>query len=171
MTDDTISAADALHDLADESASDSAKTIDEAFTKAFGAVERTIAKAAMSGKLSVKGMVDAIVSDLDRIAIRKFVSQPLTEALASLTSSMLTVSGTRAGGGPVSAGNAYLVGEQGPELFVPASSGMVKNEVASTARPQVVLNVSARDANGFRKSEGQITAMMLRALKRGQRNV
>jgi hypothetical protein len=37
----------------------------------------------------------------------------------------LGVSGRRAAGGPVSAGRAYLVGEQGPELIVPNSSGMV----------------------------------------------
>jgi hypothetical protein len=32
---------------------------------------------------------------------------------------------TRASGGPVSAGTSYLVGEQGPELFVPSSSGSI----------------------------------------------
>jgi len=32
-------------------------------------------------------------------------------------------SGARASGGPVSGGNAYLVGERGPEMFVPSSSG------------------------------------------------
>ena len=33
--------------------------------------------------------------------------------------------GARAAGGPVSAGRSYLVGERGPELFTPASAGMV----------------------------------------------
>jgi TP901 family phage tail tape measure protein len=37
----------------------------------------------------------------------------------------LGLSGRRAAGGPVSAGRAYLVGEQGPELIVPNASGMV----------------------------------------------
>jgi len=37
----------------------------------------------------------------------------------------LGVSGRRAAGGPVSAGRAYLVGEEGPELIVPNASGMV----------------------------------------------
>jgi hypothetical protein len=31
--------------------------------------------------------------------------------------------GRRAGGGPVSSGRGYLVGEMGPELFVPSSGG------------------------------------------------
>lgn len=33
--------------------------------------------------------------------------------------------GARASGGPVAAGTPYLVGEQGPEMFVPAESGMI----------------------------------------------
>jgi hypothetical protein len=35
------------------------------------------------------------------------------------------LSGARASGGPVSAGGAFLVGEQGPEIFVPRSSGQI----------------------------------------------
>ena len=35
--------------------------------------------------------------------------------------------GTRASGGPVSLGSSYLVGEQGPELFVPRSDGYIVN--------------------------------------------
>lgn len=35
------------------------------------------------------------------------------------------VSGKRAAGGPVSAGRSYLVGERGPEMFVPRSSGSI----------------------------------------------
>jgi hypothetical protein len=33
--------------------------------------------------------------------------------------------GARAGGGPVSAGTTYLVGERGPELFTPSSAGAI----------------------------------------------
>src|SRR5690606_16667076 len=47
----------------------------------------------------------------------------------------------RAMGGPVQAGRAYVVGERGPELFVPRQSGtVVPNE--AMARP-VVLNIPA----------------------------
>lgn len=35
------------------------------------------------------------------------------------------VDGARAGGGPVSSGSMYLVGEKGPELFMPNTSGFV----------------------------------------------
>src|SRR5690606_36749869 len=38
---------------------------------------------------------------------------------------MRAVGGARAGGGPVDANRAYLVGERGPELIVPRASGTV----------------------------------------------
>jgi len=37
------------------------------------------------------------------------------------------VAGARAAGGPVTAGRQYLVGEQGPELFTPSSSGNISS--------------------------------------------
>lgn len=42
--------------------------------------------------------------------------------------------GARAGGGPVSGMRSYLVGERGPEMFVPATSGFI---VPNSARPNV----------------------------------
>ena len=42
---------------------------------------------------------------------------------------------------------------------------------APPQRPQIVMNVQARDAQSFLKSESQIAAMMTRALARGQRNM
>lgn len=43
--------------------------------------------------------------------------------LNQLTS--ITLSGARAMGGPVGGGRAYLVGEKGPEIFVPGASGQI----------------------------------------------
>ena len=43
--------------------------------------------------------------------------------LQQLTS--VTLSGARANGGPVGGGRAYLVGERGPEIFVPGATGQI----------------------------------------------
>ena len=51
-----------------------------------------------------------------------------------------TVLPGRAMGGPVSAGSPYLVGEKGPELFIPNSSG---NIAPNTSLGGVVVNVDA----------------------------
>jgi phage-related minor tail protein len=55
--------------------------------------------------------------------------------------------GTRASGGPVSAGGTYLVGEDGPELFTPKSSGAIipnagrgkETAVAEPSQPRQVI--------------------------------
>lgn len=44
----------------------------------------------------------------------------------------------RATGGPVSPGRPYLVGERGPELFVPTSAGRVDPNAGDTRQPREV---------------------------------
>jgi len=57
----------------------------------------------------------------------------------------------RANGGPVSAGSPYVVGERGPELFVPGRSGtIVPNNKMGMGDANIVVNV---DASGS-KAEG-----------------
>ena len=148
---------------------DATKAIDDAVSRSFTSVENTIARAALSGKTSIGKLVDSILADFDRIAVSQFIVKPVEGVIGSLIASLLPISGARAGGGPVDAGSAYLVGEQGPELFVPSASGAIAPN--APARPAITLNVQARDASSFLKSETQIAAMLSRALARGQRNM
>ena len=48
-------------------------------------------------------------------------------------------------GGPVASGNPYMVGEKGPELFVPRSSGTIvpNNQLSGGGSTSVVVNVDA----------------------------
>ena len=151
---------------------ESANLIERAVSGSFNAIADTIARAVLSGKASMDSLVNAILADFDRIAVKDFIAKPIEGVIASLFSSLLPIGGARASGGPVDAGLAYLVGEQGPELFVPQGAGaIVPNGSAAPSRPQIVLNVNARDAQSFLKSETQIAAMLSRALARGQRNL
>lgn len=152
--------------------SDATSAINDAVSKSFASVADTISAAALSGKTSVTQMVDSILSDFDRVSLGQFVSGPVNSVANALVSSILPVSGARAAGGPVAVGSAYLVGEQGPELFVPGSSGSIApNSSLQAQRPAITLNVQARDAQSFLKSETQVAAMMARAIARGQRNM
>lgn len=127
-------AAKMLSDFASGPVSDAGKSIETAVTKSFDAVANTIARAAVSGKLSMDKLVDAILADFERIALKQFVIQPVEDLVSSFASSLF--SGARAAGGPVDAGSAYLVGEQGPELFVPNTSGTIApNSALSSSRP------------------------------------
>jgi phage-related minor tail protein len=163
-------AAKAFTDFANGPVASATKSIDDAVTRSFRSVENTIARAVLSGKTSIGQLVDAILADFDRVATSQFIIKPIESVVGSLISSLLPISGARASGGPVDAGGAYLVGEQGPELFVPSSNGAIAPN-AAPARPSITLNVQARDAQSFLKSETQIAAMLSRALARGQRNM
>lgn len=62
----------------------------------------------------------------------------------------LIAGGFRAAGGPVSAGSPYIVGERGPELFVPSTSGMIlpNSQIAargaiSPANSVITINVTS----------------------------
>jgi hypothetical protein len=76
-------------------------------------------------------------------AIKSFLSpsDPLKTAASNLTGvGALAVGGARANGGPVQMGTRYLVGERGPELFVPGRSGTV---IPNTGGTNVTVNVDA----------------------------
>jgi hypothetical protein len=71
----------------------------------------------------------------------------------------------RQGGGPVSAGKPYLVGEGGPELMVPDSSGTVMNSwQTQNNQPSTIVNVNnhflvqSQTGKVDRASQGQIAA-------------
>lgn len=56
--------------------------------------------------------------------------------------------GKRAAGGPVSAGSPYLVGERGPELFMPRTSGSIyPNDAMGVGGSNIVVNVDATGTN------------------------
>jgi phage-related minor tail protein len=156
-----------LSDFAGGTVLSATKTIDDAVDRTFRSMEHSIARAVVSGRTSFSELVASVLHDLDRLASRTYLVQPLESALSQIVSAILPVGGARAAGGPVDAGSAYLVGENGPEMFVPSSGGTI----LPNARPSIVLNVQARDAQSFLKSETQLAALMSRALARGQRNM
>jgi hypothetical protein len=61
---------------------------------------------------------------------------------------MGTFGGFKANGGPVSSGQTYMVGERGPELFVPGRSGtIVPNGAMGGDTTNVVVNVDAKGSS------------------------
>lgn len=61
---------------------------------------------------------------------------------------MLNFGGFKANGGPVSSGQTYMVGERGPELFVPGRSGtIVANDKMGGGNTNVVVNVDAKGSS------------------------
>lgn len=79
----------------------------------------------------------------------------------------------RAGGGPVRTGERYLVGERGPELFVPGASGAIVPAGATAAAMgggavSITINVESTDGPGVRaaiaEAQPQLTEAAIRAV-------
>lgn len=164
-------AADALAAFVGGPVQSATSAIETAVTRSFSSVENTIARAAISGTASMDSMVNSILAGFDRIATTQFIVKPIENVLTSIAGAILPVGGARAAGGPVDAGTPYLVGEQGPELFVPGAAGAIAPNASLRAGGAITLNVTTPDANSFLKSQTQIAALLSRALARGQRNL
>jgi hypothetical protein len=87
-----------------------------------------------AGNLIAQGFEDAILSgqklgevvrSLGRDLVRLVFSQLVTQPLAAGIGNALRGIPFKAMGGPVSSGSPYVVGEKGPELFVPHASGTI----------------------------------------------
>lgn len=74
----------------------------------------------------------------------------------------------RAVGGPVAPGAAYVVGERGPELFVPTSSGRIEAGARGARDIRITVNVGgggASDPQRMAASGRQIAQAVRRALE------
>ena len=81
-------------------------------------------------------------------------------------------------GGAVSKGNPIVVGEQGPELFIPNSTGQITQSARGTGggSTKVNFNINTVDATGFEdllvRSRGTITQLINNAVnERGSKNL
>lgn len=79
------------------------------------------------------------------------------------------LSGTRAGGGPVTSGQTYLVGERGPELFTAGSSGKItpNGEMGGSTVVNQTINVSTGVSQTVRAEMVQLLPQIVGAAKAG----
>lgn len=157
---------------------------------------------ARAGDVLERGLLSAIrrgslgFDDLKRVALQtmgEIASQALNSGLAGVfggaangASSANGLSGLlgnalgglfglpgRATGGPVSPGGAYLVGERGPELFVPTAAGRVENQLspAASAAREVRVAITLASPRGsdqpaiLRRSSRQVASAIARSLR------
>jgi phage-related minor tail protein len=70
-------------------------------------------------------------------------------------------------------GGTGLMGEAGPEAIMPlsrGSDGKLGVRMGGGGSANVTVNISTPDAQSFRQSQGQVAAMVARAVERGNRN-
>ena len=77
----------------------------------------------------------------------------------------------RAIGGPVTGGKPYVVGERGPELFVPTGQGRIETTGAGRGPVNVTVNVAAgRESTPavMQQTGAQVARAVIRALARAE---
>ena len=155
----------------------------EGFARAGDMLERGLLRAVRRGSLGFEDLkrvafnvIDQIASQALRTGIGElFGSQSgsgsgsLGSLFGGLIGGALGLPG-RATGGPVSPLRPYLVGERGPELFVPTSAGRIEqNPVAGTREVRVAINL-AQDRGtsapvALQRSSRQVASAIRRSLK------
>lgn len=129
-------------------------TLVDGFARAGNVLERGLLGAIRRGSLGFGDLKRIALDTINEIAMQAakglFATLPggglgggLLSLGTSLIGSILGLPG-RATGGPVSPGRGYLIGERGPELFVPASAGRVER-LTSFAGSQHQRSGSGRD--------------------------
>lgn len=131
------------------------------------------------GAGGIKSFFESLLQDVLKLTTQLLIIEPLTRALTqslrgsgesgglgSILSSIggfLGFGGARAMGGPVTAGMGYLVGERGPELFVPRSSGQIVPNGGGAMNINVNLppgtNVTRQTANQIGLAVGRQLSM------------
>lgn len=174
-----------------DNASNAARQAEQLFTNAFKSMEDALVKFVRTGKLDFKSMADSIINDLIRIQIQNSITRPIAQAVQSSGGFGGLFSGAgdflrglfRADGGPVSANSPYIVGEQGPELFVPGMSGSIvpnsalkSGDSGGDSNVNISFNIRTNDSRSFQSSlaenKAMITAIVSQALnKRGRMGI
>ncbi|HXR91083.1 MAG TPA: phage tail tape measure protein [Steroidobacteraceae bacterium] len=149
----------AFQDYEDQAA-DVANLTDKAFTDAFQSIEDSIVNAVTTGKFSFKDLADSILADLVRVEVKILESQ----ALQAIFGSVGTVGDFGAAGFGTAADSAVtsgftlgslpgfasggqitgpaIVGENGPEIFVPRTPGTIlPNDKLGAALGGPVINL------------------------------
>lgn len=148
--------------------------------RAGGSIERALARAAVSGKFGfedLRRVALTALADIAAGAVRTDISAlfggsaggGVLGSLASLVGGVFGGQPGRATGGPVTGGSAYMVGERGPELFVPTAAGRIEAAGSGRGAVNVTVNVSApREATPavMRQTGAQVARAVRQALAR-----
>jgi hypothetical protein len=153
-------------------------TLVDGFERAGGVLERGLVGAIRRGSLGFDDLRRIALRTIDDIAaqaVRGLFSGGATRGIggglldiAGLAGSLFGLPG-RATGGPVAPERAYLVGERGPEVFVPTSAGRVETLGAPRARDarvsiRLVTPPAAGAPQALQRSARQVASAVRRAL-------
>ena len=140
-------------------------------------IDSALARAITTGKLGfddLKRVALSAMAEIAQASLRNLFGSAsggglggsLLNGLGSLVAGLLGSPG-RATGGPVTAGRSYLVGERGPELFVPSSGGRIEHMARGGRDVRVAIAIQTpapSDPQVLRRSSRQVARAVRAAL-------
>ena len=129
---------------------------------------------AMSFKSAMKGIIGAVIDELFRLFVVQQIVGIISGALGGATGTPAPTGGFgssvnlagRARGGSVGNNQPYMVGEQGPELFIPGGSGTIipnRNLSSGGGGSSFNITVDARGSNDPAAVRAQVQQGILEA--------
>jgi phage-related minor tail protein len=117
---------------------------------------------AKSFKDAMKDMARSIIDSLMKMYVKYMIVQPLFDAMFPGARTAAPAVGGKALGGPVQGNTPYLVGERGPELFVPNSGGnIIPNNKMGGGGGNVVVNQTINVTTGVQQTvRAEIATLM-----------
>jgi hypothetical protein len=151
------------------------------------ALETSLSRAISTGKFGfddLRRTALSVLSEIAAAAIRSGLNSlsgggnggaggagGLLSSIGTILGSVLGAPG-RATGGPVSPGQAYRVGENGPETFIPTSSGRIEANNAGRAPAAITMTINVSDngrgsaPDALQRSTRQVARAVRQALIR-----
>jgi hypothetical protein len=116
----------------------------------------------LTGKASFGQLADIVARSMLEVVARMAIINPLLNMMFGGFSGFQALptffGGPRAGGGQVSTGKSYLVGERGPEMFSPSSAGHItqNSKLGGGSSQTYYIDARGADQTGLARLEGMI---------------
>ncbi len=136
------------------------KTFESATTKLSDDLATALIEGQGAGD-AFKNYFKTLVKDIIAQAIRLAIIQPILSSIFGVQfgagGSITGFSGGlfgKANGGPVQKNRPYLIGEQGPEVFTPSTSGMItpNDELGGGGGTTIINNITAMDTQSVKQA-------------------
>jgi lambda family phage tail tape measure protein len=126
-----------------------------------------------TGKFSFSDLANSIIRDIVKIQLRAAAANLFASGANFLGFSLPG----RAIGGPVSAGSPYIIGERGPEMFIPAQAGNIiaNNKLNSlnggSGAVNISYNIQAVDAMSFKQMVARDPSFLYAVTEQGRKSI
>jgi tape measure domain-containing protein len=141
-------------------------TVGDGLVKAVGMFEDSLADAIVQGKADFSDLGDFLKQVLAKAMVQKFITGPIGALIGGMF---------KADGGSVSSGSPYIVGEKGPELFIPGASGTVipngNLQGSGMGGGTVNYNINAVDAPSFQALVARDPEFIFSVTEAGRRRI